>query len=57
MAGKYQARYEGDRCCTTARLLECFVDLGPQQKGAHMSRFEEIVNEAIDEDVPSPQKP
>jgi GTP cyclohydrolase-4 len=31
--------------------LECFVDLGPQQKGAHMSRFEEIVNEAIDEVV------
>jgi GTP cyclohydrolase-4 len=29
--------------------LECFVDLGPEQKGAHMSRFEEIVNEAIDE--------
>jgi GTP cyclohydrolase IV len=29
--------------------LECFVDLGPHQKGAHMSRFEEIVNEAIDE--------
>src|SRR5215216_1490270 len=29
--------------------LECFVDLGPQQKGAHMSRFEEVVNEAIDE--------
>jgi GTP cyclohydrolase IV len=29
--------------------LECFVDLGPRQKGAHMSRFEEIVNEAIDE--------
>jgi GTP cyclohydrolase-4 len=29
--------------------LECFVDLGPDQKGAHMSRFEEIVNEAIDE--------
>ena len=29
--------------------LECYVDLGPQQKGAHMSRFEEIVNEAIDE--------
>jgi len=28
--------------------LECFVDLGPEQKGAHMSRFEEIVNEAID---------
>ena len=31
--------------------LECFVDLGPEQKGAHMSRFEEIVNEAIDEVV------
>jgi GTP cyclohydrolase I/GTP cyclohydrolase-4 len=31
--------------------LECFVDLGPQQKGAHMSRFEEVVNEAIDEVV------
>jgi GTP cyclohydrolase IV len=29
--------------------LECFVDLGPQQKGVHMSRFEEVVNEAIDE--------
>jgi GTP cyclohydrolase I/GTP cyclohydrolase-4 len=31
--------------------LECFVDLGADQKGAHMSRFEEIVNEAIDEVV------
>jgi GTP cyclohydrolase IV len=31
--------------------LECYVDLGPEQKGAHMSRFEEIVNEAIDEVV------
>ena len=29
--------------------LECFVDLSPLQKGAHMSRFEEVVNEAIDE--------
>ena len=29
--------------------LECFVDLGPRQKGAHMSRFEEVVNEAIGE--------
>ena len=28
--------------------LECFVDLGPEQKGAHMSRFEEVINEAID---------
>jgi GTP cyclohydrolase I/GTP cyclohydrolase-4 len=31
--------------------LECFVDLGPRQKGAHMSRFEEVVNGAIDEVV------
>jgi GTP cyclohydrolase I/GTP cyclohydrolase-4 len=31
--------------------LECFVDLGPQQKGAHMSRFEEVVNEVIGEIV------
>ena len=31
--------------------LECFVDLGPQQKGAHMSRFEEVVNEVIGEVV------
>jgi GTP cyclohydrolase I/GTP cyclohydrolase-4 len=31
--------------------LDCFVDLGPKQKGAHMSRFEEIVEAAIDEVV------
>ena len=31
--------------------LECFVDLAALQKGAHMSRFEEVVNEAIDEVV------
>ena len=29
--------------------LDCFVDLGPKQKGAHMSRFEEVVNDAIGE--------
>jgi GTP cyclohydrolase-4 len=29
--------------------LECFVDLGPRQKGAHMSRFEETVNDVIGE--------
>jgi GTP cyclohydrolase IV len=29
--------------------IECYVDLGPRQKGAHMSRFEEVVNEAIGE--------
>jgi len=32
-----------------AANLECFVDLGPNQKGAHMSRFEEVVNDAIGE--------
>jgi GTP cyclohydrolase IV len=31
--------------------LECFVDLSRNQKGAHMSRFEEVVNEAIGEVV------
>jgi GTP cyclohydrolase-4 len=31
--------------------LECFVDLNPDQKGAHMSRFDEVVNEAIGEVV------
>jgi GTP cyclohydrolase-4 len=31
--------------------LECFVDLEPRQAGVHMSRFEEVVNEAIDEVV------
>jgi GTP cyclohydrolase IV len=28
--------------------LECFVDLNPEQAGVHMSRFEEVVGEAID---------
>ncbi len=31
--------------------LECFVDLNPQQAGVHMSRFEEVVGEAIDQVV------
>src|SRR5919202_86264 len=31
--------------------LECFVELGPRQKGAHMSRFEEVVNDVIGEVV------
>jgi GTP cyclohydrolase-4 len=31
--------------------LECVVDLGTQQKGAHMSRFEEVVNDVIGEVV------
>jgi GTP cyclohydrolase IV len=33
--------------------LECYVDLNPQQMGAHMSRFQEVVNEAIDEVIMS----
>ena len=28
--------------------LECFVDLNPRQAGVHMSRFEEVMDEAID---------
>ena len=31
--------------------LDCFVDLSRHQKGAHMSRFDEVVNEAIGEVV------
>jgi GTP cyclohydrolase IV len=31
--------------------LSCFVDLNPRQAGVHMSRFEEVVNEAIDDVV------
>jgi GTP cyclohydrolase I/GTP cyclohydrolase-4 len=29
--------------------LDCFVDVGPRQKGAHMSRVEEVVHDAIGE--------
>jgi len=31
--------------------LSCFVDLSREQKGAHMSRFEEVINQAIGEVV------
>jgi len=31
--------------------LDCYVDLAGDQKGAHMSRFDEVVNEAIGEVV------
>jgi GTP cyclohydrolase-4 len=31
--------------------LECLVDLNPDQAGVHMSRFEEVVGEVIDEVV------
>jgi len=39
----------GDGETLYSAKLDCFVDLGPRQKGAHMSRFEEVVNEAIGE--------
>jgi GTP cyclohydrolase IV len=39
-------RQNGDTQLFSARF-ECVVDLGGGQKGAHMSRFEEVVNEAI----------
>jgi GTP cyclohydrolase-4 len=41
-------RQNGSEQLFSARL-ECVVDLGSAQKGAHMSRFEETVNEAIGE--------
>jgi GTP cyclohydrolase I/GTP cyclohydrolase-4 len=43
-------RQNGEEQLFSARL-QCFVDLGAQQKGAHMSRFEEVVNEVIGEVV------
>ncbi len=39
-------RHNGSEQLFSARF-ECVVDLGRAQKGAHMSRFEEVVNEAI----------
>src|ERR687898_1380125 len=41
----------GDGETLYSAKLDCFVDLGPLQKGAHMSRFEEVVNDAIGEVV------
>jgi GTP cyclohydrolase IV len=38
---------QGDGEQLFSARFECVVDLGPNQKGAHMSRFEEVVNEAI----------
>jgi GTP cyclohydrolase I/GTP cyclohydrolase-4 len=43
-------RHRGVDQLFSARF-ECVVELGPAQKGAHMSRFEEVVNEAIREVV------
>ena len=42
---------QGDTEQLFSARLECFVDLGRDQKGAHMSRFEEVVNEVIGEVV------
>jgi GTP cyclohydrolase IV len=39
-------RQNGSEQLFSARF-ECVVELGPDQKGAHMSRFEEVVNDAI----------
>jgi GTP cyclohydrolase-4 len=43
-----RVRHDGREQLFSAQL-ECFVDLGSRQKGAHMSRFEEVVNDAIGE--------
>src|SRR4051794_24472751 len=43
-----RVRHDGREQLFSAQL-ECFVDLGPHQKGAHMSRFDEVVNDAIGE--------
>src|SRR5438105_11504660 len=43
-------RHNGGEQLFSARF-ECVVELGPNQKGAHMSRFEEVVNEAVGEVV------
>jgi GTP cyclohydrolase IV len=43
-------RHDGTEQLFSARF-ECVVDLGTSQKGAHMSRFEEVINDAIGEVV------
>jgi GTP cyclohydrolase-4 len=43
-------RHDGTEQLFSARF-ECVVELGRNQKGAHMSRFEEVINEAIGEVV------
>jgi GTP cyclohydrolase I/GTP cyclohydrolase-4 len=43
-------RQSGAEQLFSARF-ECVVELGPRQKGAHMSRFEEVVNDAINDVV------
>ena len=39
-------RHDGNEQLFSARF-ECVVELGGRQKGAHMSRFEEVINETI----------
>jgi GTP cyclohydrolase IV len=43
-------RQNGSEQLFSARF-ECVVELGSDQKGAHMSRFEEVINDAIGEVV------
>jgi GTP cyclohydrolase IV len=43
-------RQDGAEQLFSARF-ECVIELGPNQKGAHMSRFEEVINDAIGEVV------
>jgi GTP cyclohydrolase IV len=43
-------RQNGAEQLFSARF-ECVIELGPKQKGAHMSRFEEVINDAIGEVV------
>jgi len=50
-SGGEQAQNDAPRGQLYFAELECFVDLNPQQAGVHMSRFEEVVNETIDEVV------
>jgi GTP cyclohydrolase I/GTP cyclohydrolase-4 len=41
----------GEEDALVAATIDCFVDLDPEQKGVHMSRFPELFEEAIDEVV------
>jgi GTP cyclohydrolase I/GTP cyclohydrolase-4 len=45
---------DGERAKLFSIVLECVIDLGPQHKGAHMSRFEEVINDVVGELVLSP---
>ena len=49
-AKSIRIRHNGDEQLFHADVA-CFCDLNPAQKGVHMSRFEEEVNEAIDDVV------